>query len=251
ISKDTALANHPLIFKEEIMKESGIFKNDTEEIMNTGDIDASLKAMMKRRIERQNEFEVIMSEFCDKVDVLKKSNFDKAEKTKRTTAYAQKFFNDSKRMYDKGILEIEDICHTLEQTYVQKFDPNDLLVYVDYKESYTSQKDSVSNSADDETSTKPVTEEEKNYLVGDWDDNGNTISLEKSGAMKYSMASGDNGNGTWKIENNKLRIDSHSNLTQLNYTWYLKLSDIKKNSFTMTLTAKPYDTYHLKRVNTK
>lgn len=250
ISRDTTLANRPEFFKEEIMKESGIFKNDTEEIMNTGDIDATLKAMMKRRIERQNEFEQILGEFADRVQILKSEKADSAERARKITASVQKFFNDTKRMYDKGILEIEDICRTLEQTYMQTFDPNDLLTYIDYKKFYTSE-DNSEDKVDNETIKKPITEAEKKYLPGDWDDKGNAMSLEKDGSLKYSMASGDNGTGTWKIENNKLRIDSHSNISQLNYTWYFNLSDIKKNSFTMTLTVKPYDTYHLTRVNTK
>jgi len=247
ISADTSFSFKPAAFKREIMKESGIFKNDVEAIIKNEIIDASLKAMVNRRIARQNEFEGILIEFCDKLETLLKSNYDSLEKVKRISPIVQKFYIDTKRMYDKGILEIEDNCKTLSQTYGQAFDPNDLLMYVDYKKT-NSPPDSTKLST---SATTSLSSREKNMLIGTWKDGSNIITLEKNGAMQYSLATGEKATGTWTIDGNKLQLDATSSITHLKGTLLFQLNNIKENSFTMSLTTSPFDTYHPKRVTSK
>jgi len=240
ISADTSFSLKPVSFKREIMKESGIFKKDVEAITKNELIDASLKAMVNRRVARQNEFEGILIEFCDKLENLLKTNYDSLERVKRMTPILKKYFADSKRMFDKGIQELEDNCKTLSQTYGQDFNPNDLLMYVDYKKTYVGYD--ISNASDNTSTT--LTSQERKMLPGTWKDGNNILTLNENGAMQFSIATGDQATGTWTIDGDILKLDATSTITKAKTIFLFKLSDIKKNSFTMSRTSAPFDSYH-------
>lgn len=242
IQNDTTLTNHPDNFKKEILNESGIFKRDTEKLAKDNNIDPLLKAMLNRRLERQTEYEGIISILCDKLVSIINSKDSVSQKEKLALQVGNEFLNNSKRMYIKGVAEIKDLSQTLSQTYAQEFNPMEILVYKDYM--------NIDDEEDEplKQNNKPISDADSKNLVGDWDDNGNAISFKQNGSMSYSRNNGEKATGTWKIENNQLRVDILTTNNNDKGTWFFNISKLSPDSFTMNLTVEPFETYNLLRV---
>jgi hypothetical protein len=115
-------------------------------------------------------------------------------------------------------------------------------------------KDNTNNNAgnvntnkaiDQNQNTTPVNEK---WLAGQWDTKDAGIDLYKNGSMYWTMDNGEKASGTWKFSNNQLYMYPKASQKIANgTTWIFNLSNVTPNSFTMTLSYKPFNTYYLIR----
>jgi hypothetical protein len=100
-------------------------------------------------------------------------------------------------------------------------------------------------TTDQNINNAPVNEK---LLAGQWDTKDAGIDLYKNGSMYWTMDNGESTSGTWKFSNNQLYMYPKGNNKIANGTiWIFNLSNVTPNSFTMTLSYKPFNTYYLIR----
>ena len=66
--------------------------------------------------------------------------------------------------------------------------------------------------------------------------------------MNSSLSTGEKYTGSWKIEDDKLRLDMKDTKTQFMLTQFFRIYDLKPDSFMMVLTIKPHVAYHAVRI---
>lgn len=247
LSTDKELLKNLDNYKAETFAETDNFIKDAEKLIKEKNIDKTLISMVDRRVTREKESRDRTASFYDKLNSIKASNLSDGEKLEKRTAESAAYLQYAKSLFQRSATEVEDLAKALTETYATTFNPYDVMIYADYKKIIqpaidTEEADSTDNYAQNIN---------RQSLIGDWNDNGNKISLQKNGNLSYSLISGDKADGKWKIEDNKLRVDAVSSVTKVKSTWYFNLSNLTGNSFTMKLSVSPFDIYHLTRVSGK
>ena len=246
LSTDQTMQNDPYKYVNEVNKEADIFKKDANKIAKEKNVDPALKTMLSRRTDRQTEYGEILNAFMSNAKVIMATTpGDDAQKKKIIEASAP-VLSSVNLLYKKAANEIEGLCKTLSATYAVPFNPNEVMIYADYKKGVGNLDTSTVQAPDpDEFSTQINPKD----LIGNWADKGNKISFKKDGSMNSTTAYGDEATGTWKIENDRLRIESVNTLTKTKYILIFGLKNITATSFTMQLTTTPFYIYNAVRQN--
>jgi len=231
-----------------LAREIEIFKKDAAKIAREKNVDAALKTMLNRRIERQTEFIDLIAAFVVKAKGIYNTTTDTATRDKKINSAAAALTYNMKLLYEKAATEIEELSKTLSATYAVNFDPNEVQIFSDYKKSISGTNRL--NEASIDTASY-LTNVDPRSLVGNWEDHGNKINLLKNNSFNYSLINGEKIAGSWTIEQGKLRLDAVHAPTKQQLLWLFRIKDITANSFTMTLSIAPFDTYHLERVSNK
>jgi|CXWL01.1.fsa_nt_gi hypothetical protein len=247
LSNDKELLKNLDNYEAETSAETDNFIKDAETLIKEKNIDKTFVAMVNRRLKRERESRDIAAKYYDTLNSIKRSDLSDEEKAKKSIAETTVFFQYAKTLFERAATEIEDLTKTLTETYATPFNPYDVMIYADYKKNI-SQPEAYTDEGEADSAANNIESIEAKKLVGNWDDRGNTISLQKNGNMSYRLNSGDTATGKWKIANNKLKIDALSSVTKLKTTWFFNLSNITSNSFTMKLSTQPFDVYNLVRV---
>ena len=243
LANDESVANDPYKRVAEITKEADIFKRDAEEIAKEKNVDPALKTMLTRRVERQTEYIDLVNAFMTNAKNILASKTDEATQKKKLLEAFAPVLSSINLLYKKAATEIEELSKTLSATYAITFDPNEVLIYAAYKKGVSDPglTNGPPNPADFSTHIN------SKDLIGNWADKDDKISLQKNGSMNSSNPKLGESTGTWKIENDRLRIDAEDKLTKIKYTLIFGLQDITPNSFTMVLTTTPFEVYHAVR----
>jgi hypothetical protein len=249
LAKDNTLTSNLDRYSEEISKEGDRFKKDAEAIMKEKNVDPAFTLMISRRLEREAESNKESNRFYAKLKAISSSNADDSTKLRQLQETMENFQIVATRVLKTAGAEVEALSKTLSQTYGQAFNLDEVLLYKDYKMAMSRTSENSNNlwAVAPPDSSKFAKNVSAKSLTGEWNDNGTSLALLKDGNMKYSMASGDEASGTWKIENDKLRLDVTDTETNRKNVFTFYLSDIAAGSFTAILSSRPYDTYHLVR----
>ena len=240
---DETMLTDPYKRIDEITKEADIFKKDAEKIAKEKNVDPALKTMLSRRIERQTEYIELINAFISNTKtIMATTTGDDAQKKKILEAFSPVLISLN-RLYKKAATEIEELAKTLTSTYAITFDPNDVMIYADYKKGIKNPDIAIQAPNPVDFSTQINSKD----FIGNWADKGNKISLQKDGSMNSTTANGEEATGTWKIENDRLKIESVSTLSKIKYTLIFGLKNITTDSFTMQLTTAPFDIYNAVR----
>jgi hypothetical protein len=95
---------------------------------------------------------------------------------------------------------------------------------------------------------KPYEQVNPKIVTGNWNTEGAEIFLFENGNIQWNVLSnGDVASGTWRIINNQLYMYVTTRQTGEYTTWIFNLTDLKPDSFNMTLSTPPYNAYHLVR----
>ena len=244
LSTDPSMLNDPYKHIDEITKEADIFKKDAGKIAKEKNVDPALKTMLARRIDRQSEYTELINTFMGNTKtIMATTTGDDAQKKKIMEAFAPVLASVN-RLYKKAATEIEELCKTLTATYAVTFDPNEVMIYADYKKGISKPDTGVAKAPNPADFSTHINSKD---LIGSWADKGNKISFRKDGSMSSTNALGEQSTGTWKIENDRLRIESVNTASKIKYTFIFGLKDITSDSFTMLLTTMPFDIYHAVR----
>ena len=245
--KDETMLTDPYKKVAEINKEADIFKKDAGKIAKEKNVDPALITMLSRRIERQTEYiELINAFIANTKTIMATTTGDDAQKKKIIEAFSP-VLASLNRLYKKAATEIEELSKTLTSTYAVPFDLNEVLIYADYKKGIKNPDIAIEAPNPVDFSTQINSKD----LIGNWADKDNKISLQKDGSMNSTTPDGEKATGTWKIENDRLRIESISKLSKTKYTLIFGLKNITPNSFTMQLTTTPFDIYNAVRQKDK
>ncbi|MDZ4809238.1 MAG: hypothetical protein SGI96_13365 [Bacteroidota bacterium] len=120
-------------YKAETKAETEKFMKDVESIITNKHIDNTFATMINRRVKRERESSAINSTFIDNIKKIKLSKVSERKKQKQVFAAATSFQNHAKTLYKMAANEKEDITKILIETYGTQFDPDDVLIYADYK----------------------------------------------------------------------------------------------------------------------
>lgn len=239
-------------YKAELQTETDKFIKDAELIIKEKYIDNTFVTMINRRVKREQESTNIRTAFIDNVQKINQSKIDEREKKKKRFAESSSFFNHSVRLYKMAANEIEDLTKTLTETYATRFDPNEVLIYSDYKKS-ASAADSIRAEVTDSAAYYDAKTVKANghLLIGNWISENNKVSLQENGSVSFSLEYGEEATGIWKIEANKLRIDALSSVTKSDITWLFYVRNVTANSFTVKLSTSPFTESNFTRVKDK
>lgn len=252
LMSDEQLAKNFDNYKAELQTETEKFIKDAELLIKEKYIDNTFVTMINRRVKREQESTKIRATFIDNIQRINQGKISEREKQKQRFAETSSFHNHSTRLYKMAANEIEDLTKTLTETYSTRFDPNDVLIYADYKKS-VSETDSMKAEVADSAAYYDAKTVKANarLLIGNWSTENNKISLQENGSLSFSLDYGEEATGTWKIEDNKLRLDAVSTVTKTDITWSFYLRNVTANSFTIKLSTSPFTESNFTRVKDK
>lgn len=244
LSTDPSMLNDPYKHIDEITKEADIFKKDAGKIAKEKNVDPALKTMLARRIDRLSEYTELINTFMTNTkNIIATTTGDEAQKKKIMEAFSPVLASIN-RLYKKAATEIEELCKTLTATYAVPFDPNEVMIYADYKKGIAKPDTAVAHAPNPADFSTHINSKD---LIGSWADGGNKITFRKDGSMSSTTPFGEQSEGSWKIENDRLTIVAVNSVSKIKYTLIFGLKDITSDSFTMLLTTMPFDIYHAVR----
>jgi hypothetical protein len=246
---DEQLAKNIDNYKAELQAETEKFINDAELLIKDKHIDNTFVTMINRRVKRERESTDIRATLIDNIKRINQSKINEREKQKQRFAEVTSFLTHSTRLYKMAANEIEDLSKTLTETYSTRFDPNDVLIYADYKKS-ASAADSIRAEVTDSAAyyDAKTVKATAHFLIGNWISENNKISLQENGSVSFSLDYGEEATGSWKIEDNKLRIDALSSVTKTDITWLFYVRNVTPNSFSIKLSTSPFTKSNFTRV---
>jgi hypothetical protein len=236
-------------YKAELQTETEKFISDAELLIKEKYIDNTFVTMVNRRMKRELESTNVRTTFIDNIQKINQSKISEREKQKQRFAEKSSFQSHSTRLYKMAANEIEDLTKILTETYGTLFNPNEVLIYADYKKS-VSDTDSLNAEKTDTTGyyDSKTVKANARLLIGNWSSENNKISLQENGSLSFSLEYGEEATGTWKIEDNKFRLDAVSTVTKTDITWLFYLRNITANSFSIKLSTSPFTESNFTRV---
>jgi mRNA-degrading endonuclease YafQ of YafQ-DinJ toxin-antitoxin module len=236
-----------------VKKESEKFQKTMKDLAKTKNLDKDLVNILNRRLENEKDYIPKHEEHFMIEKKIVKSN-------KSSEEIIQDMINEEirwniylKGYFERAVNDIKEIAKTLSETYNQPFSMNDFLIVQIFPQQMKT-SDSVLNflrfgpGSTDTSRAVYATNVNPKALIGNWTDGGNKISLKQDKTMSYELTTGYKANGTWAIENDKLRLNEAGGDSTKNKVSFLRLNKITANSFTMTRDRLPFDTYNLVRV---
>lgn len=236
-------------YKAETFKLGEEFIKDAEALSKEKNIDKILISMVGRRVKKEQESQEKVSAFYNNLKSIATSTLDDKNKYDKMVAEINNFKQYSHLVLEMTATEVEDLSKALVNNYGNFFDPNEFLIYADYKKGKFN-LDPIPEAETGDT-TIAVRNIDPKKLMGKWKDEKNLVSLNKDGSMDYALNTGEKATGTWKIENDKLRIDAINTTTKIKTVKFFRLYDFTPDSFTMVNTVPPYDRYIAVRVKEK
>ena len=241
ITKNSGLASLDSVLKE-IKKESAKFQRDVEDLAKKKKIYDDLIKVLKRRLENEKTSMPVLEQYYANLDKINKSNAPAKEQKDALVNEMARYNDYVKGFYERAITDIQGLAEVLSKRYDQKFSMNDFLI-VQLQPQFIKTNDSIINVLRNiqldsnglvipPTTTTPVIVKTKD-IIGNWNANGQVFTFEKNGKMVWIIGNGEKATGTWKIENNKLRLDGIIDGEEKKGYWIFLVSDITKNSFTI------------------
>jgi hypothetical protein len=273
-------------FENELLRESKKADQDVKDILKDPDIDRDFVSMLNRVLDNSKDQEDKTSGFFDKMVALAKSDRELNEKISSLQNEFTGFTEKGKKDEERMVTESETIARVLAGKYSQAFDLNELDVYVDLKKAKEKKPDepvpvlktgkdgqaptdpsagggevksnnppsengggsSNNNSTDYNTKSNTV-EPTESLLTGQWSMTGGsgTLELSPNGKMFWVFNSKGYTSGDWALVNGKLEMNAVNPDTKKSSYLVGYLSDVTRNSFTITFMSTPKEVYYLTR----
>jgi hypothetical protein len=267
-------------YESEYLRESKKFILDIEHILKEEDIDRDFVSMLNRTLDNGKDQEKKIANFFDKMVSLVRSDRDQNEKVEKLQSELTKFMADGKKDEERMVTESEGIAKILVEKYNQAFDLNELLVYVEYKKEKekentiastgtntnnkepailappdpnkgieSTEKIQDDNKAASGSNSGNETEPTESLLTGQWTTTGGTLELSRNGDMFWVFEGKGYTSGDWKLTDGKLRINATNPDTDKTSHLIGFLSNVTRNSFTLTFMTSPKEVYNFTRKN--
>ena len=271
-------------FEKDIARERRKTTQDVETILKDPDIDRDFISMLNRILDDSKDYDKKLSDFFDNITSILKSGEPNTEK--KIQEEVQKYIALEDKMGDRIINQAESIAKILADRYNQAFDLNELLAYVELKkekEKKTDQPDplskndpvkqapidpndkgsdvkqedppsenggtSVRASSIENNNSNNTVEPAESLLTGQWSTSGSTLELSKNGKMFWVFDTKGYTSGDWKLVNGKLQMNATNPDTKQTSLLIGYLTDVTRNSFTLTFMTTPREVYHMTRKN--
>lgn len=236
-------------------KESAKFQKDIQDLQKRKYLDEDLLKVFSKRLENENASFPVIEAFYNKLTAIENSNKSVKEKKDELTNEMIQYNMTVNGMYERSVNELKGIAKILAERYGGSFSENDfLLIQIAPKMMKSNDSlvlvlmnvimDSAGNIIENKNFSVNVNPDN---LVGKWTIEGANITLAKDGKMIWLVANGSKAEGTWKVENDKLKIQATTTPEKNKVTWLFNLAYITPNSFTMVLDHSPYNLYRLVR----
>ncbi|HWR31890.1 MAG TPA: hypothetical protein VN451_00075 [Chitinophagaceae bacterium] len=240
ISKNAGKVTLDSVLKE-FKDESNKFQRDVEDLARSRKIDSDLKKVFARRLDNERSSMPVLEQYYANLAKINKNNIPVKEKKDALVNEMARYNEYVKGFYERAINDIQGIAEVLSKRYDQKFSINDFII-VQMHPQLIKTNDSLinvlrniqldSNGQVITPETVPVIVKAKD-IIGNWNANGQVFTFEKNGKMAWIIGNGEKVTGTWKIENNKLRLDGTIEGEVKKGYWLFFVSDITENSFTI------------------
>lgn len=257
-------------FQEEILRESKKVNQDIEDILKSEDIDRDFVSMMNRALDNNRDQEKKVVTFFDNLVALAKSKRDLLEKQEKWQKETTRFIAMGDKVEERGVTEAEGIAKILAEKYNQSFDLNELLVYAEYKKK-KGKLNTEPKPVDDndpapvdpngggnagnggteyvETNNSTSTDYTEEMFTGTWTMTGGSLELSANGEMYWAFDGKGYTSGKWRLVSGKLQMNAVNPDTQKASLLIGTLTDVTRNSFTLTFMTTPREIYHFRKKN--
>ena len=236
--------------------ESKKFVADLTDLSKTKDIDKDLIKAFNRRLENEKSTLEKVNEYYERLKQVLKKNTGNIKKFKEDFVAEQiRYTQYYKGAYERAINDIQEIAKILSERYGQSFSMSDFLIIQMMPQRIKTQ-DSLINvlqQIDIDSNGNIV---QQNFatnlkikdLEGNWNVDGDVVSLQKNGVLNWTLAGGKKATGTWKVVEEKIKIEATvaGSDEKINSTY--RVSNLTASSFTITQTEPPYGQYDVTRI---
>lgn len=238
-----------------IKKESDKFQKDLIDLASGKKIDKDLIKAMNRRLDNENSSFPVLEQYYKNIDRINKSNGSFKEKKDALVNEMSRYSEFTKGFFERSVNDIQVIAETLSKRYGEEYSMNDFLV-VQMEPQIVKTNDSVINvlrniefdsTGNVVQKVNPVSVKEKD-ITGSWDADGQVFTFDKNGKMAWVLGNGEKSAGTWKIEDNLLRLEATLASTRQKGFWRFYVLNITENSFTLVSAKDNTVIYYLVRI---
>jgi hypothetical protein len=233
-------------FKKTTLDELNRFKSYLKKILDSKDIDPSLVSLLERRLEAKEDWEDKYKKHLENYEVISRHT-DEAERNKRLNEETLRFQAEVKEINQRFGNEIADICTTLTAKNNYTFSWTELQMY--------QQTTTNNNSSGANTNAQGSAAIDKQMLTGHWkvsdgSTTGNVAHLyqNEDGRMYYYFSTGDSTYGRWELSNNQLTLH-YDQYWGAGQAFTYNVNRLTSNSFIITFTASPYNSFNLIRAD--
>jgi hypothetical protein len=235
--------------------ESKKFTADLTDLSETENIDKDLVKAFNRRlnnekssVEKINEYYANVKKILSSGANLKKIKEDYVAEEIRWSQYTRGSF-------ERAINDIQEIGKILSERYGQSFSMNDFII-VQVQPQRQKTNDSLINvlknididSNGNIVQTNFATNLTKKDLEGTWNVDGDVVSLKKDGLLIWTSGKGKKATGTWKIVDDKLKIEATMSESNEKVAYTYRVSNLTSSSFTISQTESPYFQFDVTRI---
>jgi hypothetical protein len=236
--------------------ESKKFIADLTDLSKTKDIDKDLVKAFNRRLENEKSTLEKANEHYERIKEVSKKNTGNIKKFKEDFIAEQiRYTQYYKGAYERAINDIQEIAKILAERHGQPFSMSDFLIIQIMPQRIKTQDslikvlqqidiDSNGNIVQQNIATNLKTKD----LEGNWNVDGDVVSLQKNGVLNWTLAGGKKATGGWKVVEEKIKIEATvtGSNEKINNTY--RVSNLTATSFTITQTEPPYGQFDVTRI---
>lgn len=236
--------------------ESKKFVADLTDLSKTKDIDKDLVKAFNRRLDNEKNTLEKANEYYERLKQISKKNTGNIKKFKEDFVAEQiRYTQYYKGAYERAINDIQEIAKILSERHGQAFSLSDFLIIQMMPQRIKTQDslinvfqhidiDSNGNIVQQNFATNLKIKD----LEGNWNVDGDVVSLQKNGTLNWTLAGGKKATGTWKVVEEKIKIEATiaGSEEKINNTY--RVSNLTASSFTITQIESPYDQYDVTRI---
>lgn len=241
----------------EVKKESDKFIKDVTELKQRKYLDKDLVKALDRRLENERNYIPQFEKFILKIGSLQKGTLPLEEKIEGQATEMSRWVSSYRGIYERAVNDIDELAKVLSDRYRHSFTITDFEL-VKRTPGKLRELDSVINILQNTRvdssgniilgisfarNVKPAS------FTGKWTTRGLDVTIGEDGKIFWTAPNGGEMAGTWKLENDKLRVKGVIKPSLDKVDWTFKLAYLQPNSFTMANDAPPFELYKMTRKN--
>ncbi|NOT49781.1 MAG: hypothetical protein HOP10_00715 [Chitinophagaceae bacterium] len=255
LSKDSSLTSFDAILKA-FRTESEKFQRDVSDLADEKNIDKDLKKVLLRRLENERASLPVLEAYYTNMKKIDTADMTMKERVTATADEMSRYNEHVKGLSERAVNDIKGIAEVLSKRYDQKFLMSDFLI-IEMSPKFIKTTDSMVNvlrSIEFDSNGNLLTEQviiiKEKDIIGNWNADGAVFTFEKNGKMAWVIGGGQKATGTWKIEDNKLRLDGSINNSTKGY-WLFNVTEVSENSLFLESVKDENIYYSLVRIITQ
>ena len=233
-------------FKETTLDELNRFNYDIKKIISTKDLDPTLLSLLERGLRAKENWGDKYKKYLDNYETISRLTADEAERNKKLNDELIRFQSEVKEIDQRFASEIVDLCNTLTAKNNYTFSWTELQMY---------QPTATNNTSQTNTNARGSAAIDPQMLAGSWKVSDPvsgasvaTLYQYENGTMHYYFNTGDSTYGHWQLNNNQLTL-RYEQYWGAGQSFIYNVSGQTNNSFTLTFTASPFNSFNLTRAN--